>query len=120
MECPKCGKQCARASEKSWLPGVAFCDCDTKTTALQYKNLREKYPDKMLLFRHNGFYEAYKEDAEKASRILGITLNTSSWQKDLDGQPIKMTGFPKDRLDVYLPKLVRAGERIAICDLLQD
>ena len=64
------------------------------------------------------FYETYMQDAEKASRILGITLTKSSKTKDPEGKPLAMAGFPYHALDSYLPKLIRAGERVAICDQL--
>lgn len=78
----------------------------------QYKQLKEKHPDAMLLFRCGDFYETYKEDAEKASQILGVTLT-----KHADGY--EMAGFPYHALDTYLPKLIRAGHRVAICDQLE-
>lgn len=85
----------------------------------QFKSLKEKHPDALMLFRQGDFYETYMDDAEKASRILGITLTKSSKQKDFNGQPLKMAGFPYHALDTYLPKLIRAGQRVAICDQLE-
>lgn len=85
----------------------------------QFKELKMKYPDAMLLFRCGDFYEAYEDDAVEASRILGITL-TQKARNLGDSQFYKMAGFPHHALDTYLPKLVRAGKRIAICDQLED
>ena len=86
----------------------------------QFKSIKEKHPDAMLLFRRGDFYETYMDDAEKSSRILGITLTKNSKEKDLDGKPLKIAGFPHHALDSYLPKLIRAGQRVAICDLLES
>ena len=91
-------------------------DLITKT----YRELKEKHPGAILLFRMGDFYEVYGEDAEKASKILGITLTKSSHTKDADGKPLAMAGFPYHALDIYLPKLIRAGERVAICDQLEN
>ena len=80
----------------------------------QFHDLKEQHPDAVLLFRVGDFYETYGEDAETASQILGIVITT----RNTDGT--KMAGFPHHALDTYLPKLVRAGKRIAICDQLED
>jgi len=80
----------------------------------QFHDLKEQHPDAVILFRVGDFYETYGEDAETASQILGIVLTT----RNTDG--MKMAGFPHHALDTYLPKLVRAGKRIAICDQLED
>lgn len=85
----------------------------------QYNDLKQKHPDALLLFRCGDFYETYKEDAVKASNILGITLTKHSKRMDEEGKPLKMAGFPYHALDTYLPKLIRAGERVAICDQLE-
>ena len=84
----------------------------------QFDKLKAKHPDAILLFRTGDFYETYRNDAVKASRILGITLTTNNKVKDKDGQPLETAIFPHHALDVYLPKLIRAGERVAICDQL--
>ena len=76
----------------------------------KYRELKDKHPDALLLFRVGDFYEAYFEDAEESSKLLGVTLTLRSD----DGS--RKAGFPKYALDTYLPKLVRAGRRIAICD----
>ena len=85
----------------------------------QYLDLKKKHPDAILLFRCGDFYETYKDDAVKASNILGITLTKSNGRKDDEGKPLAMAGFPYHALDTYLPKLIRAGERVAICDQLE-
>ena len=83
----------------------------------QFYELKAKHPDAVMLFRCGDFYETYSEDAIVASEILGITLT-----KRANGQAkhIEMAGFPFHALDTYLPKLVRAGKRVAICDQLED
>ncbi|MEO6304101.1 MAG: DNA mismatch repair protein MutS, partial [Bacteroidia bacterium] len=83
----------------------------------QYNTIKAKYPDAILLFRVGDFYETFGEDAVKASKILGITLT-----KRANGQAqfIELAGFPHHSVDSYLPKLVRAGYRVAICDQLED
>lgn len=86
----------------------------------QYNDLKQKRPDALLLFRCGDFYETYKEDAVKTSNILGITLTKHSKRMDEEGKPLKMAGFPYHALDTYLPKLIRAGERVAICDQLES
>lgn len=86
----------------------------------QYNDLKQKHPDALLLFRCGDFYETYKEDAVKASNILGITLTKHSKRMDEEEKPLKMAGFPYHALDTYLPKLIRAGERVAICDQLES
>ncbi|MBR3564713.1 MAG: hypothetical protein IKN39_04520 [Clostridia bacterium] len=80
----------------------------------QWREIKAQYPDALLLFRVGDFYEAYKEDAEQATKILGITLTHRGKSK------ILFCGFPFHALDTYLPKLVRAGHRVAICDQLED
>lgn len=86
----------------------------------QFYDLKEKHPDAVLLFRMGDFYEAYCEDAEKCAKVLGITLTKSTTEKDDKGKPLAMTMFPYHALDKYLPKLIRAGHRVAICDQLED
>ena len=86
----------------------------------QYNDLKQKHPDALLLFRCGDFYETYKEDAVKVSNILGITLTKHSKRMDEEGKPLKMAGFPYHALDTYLPTLIRAGERVAICDQLES
>ena len=86
----------------------------------QFLDLKSKHPDALLLFRTGDFYETYQQDARKASQILGITLTKSSKTQGPDGKPVEMAGFPYHALDTYLPKLIRAGERVAICDQLEN
>ena len=85
----------------------------------QFNDLKQKHPDALILFRAGDFYQTYKEDARKASNILGITLTRSDKMKDESGKSLEMAGFPYHALDTYLPKLIRAGERVAICDQLE-
>lgn len=85
----------------------------------QFYDLKKKHPDALLLFRCGDFYETYQKDAEKAAKVLGITLTRSTNTKDKDGKPLAMAGFPYHALDTYLPKLIRAGERVAICDQIE-
>ena len=86
----------------------------------QFHEIKSKHPDALLMFRCGDFYEMYQEDAVAASGILGITLTESKSAQGSDGKPIKMAGFPYHALDSYLPRLVRAGHRLAICDQLED
>ena len=84
----------------------------------QFLDLKAKHPDAVMLFRCGDFYETYSTDAIVASEILGITLTKRNNGKS--GQTIEMAGFPHHALDTYLPKLIRAGKRVAICDQLED
>lgn len=83
----------------------------------QYNQIKGKYPDAVLLFRVGDFYETFGEDAVKASKILDITLTKRA---NGSASHIELAGFPHHALDTYLPKLVRAGQRVAICDQLED
>lgn len=85
----------------------------------QFYDLKAKHPDAIMLFRCGDFYETYCEDAVVASEILGITLTKRS-NGGRYGEPVEMAGFPYHALDTYLPKLIRAGRRVAICDQLED
>lgn len=89
-----------------------------KTTPLmkQYNTIKDKYPDAMLLFRVGDFYETFGEDAVAASRILNIVLTN----RNNGGERSELAGFPYHSLNTYLPKLVKAGFRVAICDQLED
>ena len=83
----------------------------------QFFSMKEKHPDALMLFRCGDFYETYCDDAIEASKILGITLtrrNNGAAAGD------EMAGFPHHALDTFLPKLIRAGKRVAICDQLED
>ncbi len=86
----------------------------------QFNDIKAKYPDALLLFRCGDFYETYCDDAVRASKILGITLTHRSSVGGTVASSIEMAGFPFHALDSYLPKLVRAGLRVAICDQLED
>jgi len=82
----------------------------------QYNTIKTKYPDAMLLFRVGDFYETFGADAVKASKILGIILTN----RNNGGERTELAGFPHHSLNTYLPKLVKAGQRVAICDQLED
>ena len=83
----------------------------------QYAEMKKKHPDAVILFRCGDFYETFAEDAQTASEVLGITLTTRANGKD---RRIFLAGFPHHALDTYLPKLVRAGHRVAICEQLEE
>ena len=83
----------------------------------QYYDFKAKHPDAILLFRVGDFYETFGDDAIKASTILGITLTKRANGSAASGE---LAGFPHHAIDTYLPKLVRAGERVAICEQLED
>lgn len=82
------------------------------TTNQQYEELKKKHPDAMIIFRIGDFYELYNEDAEEASKVLGITLTEQSTKG-------KFCGFPAHAIDSYLPKIIRAGKRVAISDRVE-
>ena len=88
-----------------------------KTTPLmeQYFKMKAKHPEAIMLFRVGDFYETFGEDAVKASRALGITLTS----RNNGGKDIELAGFPYHSMDVYLPRLVRAGYRVAVCEQLE-
>ena len=86
----------------------------------QFFELKAKHPDALLLFRCGDFYETYCDDAEVASKILGITLTRRSSVAGSAASGTAMAGFPHHALDTYLPKLIRSGKRVAICDQLED
>src|ERR1051325_7261593 len=83
----------------------------------QYFSIKAKYPDAILLFRVGDFYETFGDDAVKTSKILGIVLTRRA---NGSASHIELAGFPHHSLDSYLPRLVRAGYRVAICDQLED
>ena len=83
----------------------------------QYYGIKGKYPDALLLFRVGDFYETFGDDAVKTSGILGITLTRRA---NGSASEVALAGFPHHALDTYLPKLVQAGERVAICDQLEE
>ncbi|MBA4321953.1 MAG: DNA mismatch repair protein MutS, partial [Odoribacter sp.] len=83
----------------------------------QYNSVKTKHPDAILLFRVGDFYETFGEDAIKTSEILGITLTRRA---NGAASFVELAGFPYHALDIYLPRLVRAGQRVAICEQLED
>ena len=83
----------------------------------QYYEMKRKHPDAVLLFRVGDFYETFSDDAILASEILGITLTRRA---NGNNNSVELAGFPHHALDTYLPKLVRAGRRVAICEQLED
>ncbi len=83
----------------------------------QYNTIKRKYPDALLLFRVGDFYETFGEDAIKTANILGIILTKRGAGSESE---IELAGFPHHSINTYLPKLVKAGERVAICDQLED
>ena len=85
---------------------------DVSPMMKQFRDLKSKHPDAVLLFRCGDFYETYEDDAEEAAKILGITLAKKAG--------VRMAGFPHHALDTYLPKFIRAGKRVAICEQLED
>lgn len=96
------------AKPADWRPAIILT---------QYAEMKKKHPDAILLFRVGDFYEMFGEDAVKATRILDITLT-----RRMNGKAasIELAGFPHHSLDIYLPKLVRAGHRVAICEQLEN
>ncbi|MFC2767218.1 MAG: DNA mismatch repair protein MutS, partial [Prevotella sp.] len=96
---------------------MAKDDKGTTPMMKQFFSFKNKHPEALLLFRCGDFYETYGEDAIEAARILGITLTK---RNNGASAGIAMAGFPHHALDTYLPKLIRAGKRVAICDQLED
>src|ERR1035437_3728429 len=91
---------------------------DSETPLMQqYSSIKSKYPDAILLFRIGDFYETFGEDAIKTAATLGITLTK---RRNGAASEVELAGFPYHALDTYLPKLVRGGHRVAICDQLED
>jgi DNA mismatch repair protein MutS len=82
----------------------------------QYNSIKAKYPDAILLFRVGDFYETFSSDAVTTAKVLGITLTS----RNNGSAAQELAGFPHHAIDTYLPKLVRAGYRVAICDQLED
>ena len=105
------------SDEDSDSPAVKYDEATRshdKFLVFNYEDMKKKHPDALLLFRCGDFYECYEDDAEVASDILGITL-TERFRTGM-----KMVSFPHHALDVNLPRLIRAGQRVAICDQLED
>ena len=86
----------------------------------QYHELKQNHPDAVLLFRCGDFYESFDEDAKTCADILGITLMYRDNNVFPRNPEDRVAGFPHYALDTYLPKLIRAGKRVAICDQLED
>ena len=107
----------AKGQLHSWWTIYAHITVKVPTATIEeaYKGMKEKHDDALLLFRVGDFYEAYANDARIAADVLGITL-TSRSGKPAEDEMRWMAGFPHHALDSYLPKLVRAGKRVAICD----
>ena len=99
---------------------MAKIDATETPMMRQFREIKNQYPDAVLLFRCGDFYETYAEDAVRASKILNITLTHRSNGASKEAKALEMAGFPFHALDTYLPKLVRAGLRVAICDQLED
>ena len=99
---------------------MAKIDAQETPMMRQFREIKNQYPDAILLFRCGDFYETYAEDAVRASKILNITLTHRSNGASKEGKALEMAGFPFHALDTYLPKLVRTGMRVAICDQLED
>lgn len=95
-------------------PKSLFLEEDMSPIFKQYDELKAKHPEAVLLFRCGNFYESYREDAKAVAEILGVTLTRRHSDK------VNIAGFPFHALDTYLPKLIRAGKRVAICDQLED
>ena len=83
----------------------------------QFDRMKEKHPDALLLFRTGSTYEIYRQDAKKVSEILGTPVSTRTVGKEKN---VDVASFPHEALDTYLPRLVRAGMRVAICEQLED
>lgn len=83
----------------------------------QYKELKKKHPDAILLFKAGDQISSYRDDARKVASILGISLNRSLRNRDTDGSVVSVAGFPSHALDSFLPRLIRAGERVAVCEI---
>ncbi|MFN8288139.1 MAG: DNA mismatch repair protein MutS [Chitinophagales bacterium] len=105
------------AVERSMIKSPAKNEGTETPLMKQYNTFKAKYPDAILLFRVGDFYETFGEDAKRASAVLGIVLTKRSNGK---ASEIELAGFPHHSLDTYLPKLVRAGHRVAVCDQLED
>lgn len=105
---------CKRTGDHAPVPCEHFKSRKVSPIMRQFYDLKAKYPDAVLLFRCGDFYESYEQDAEICARTLGITLTKRNSDRT------KLAGFPHHALDTYLPRLIRAGYRIAICDQLED
>lgn len=106
----------AKPQEEAEEPERLQMDGSKTPLFAQYEEMKKKHPDAVLLFRVGDFYETFGEDAQTASDILGITLTTRA----NGSESINLAGFPHHALDTYLPRLVRAGKRVAICEQLEE
>lgn len=97
-----------------------YPEADLHPLLRQYQDMKSNYPDSIIFIRTGDSYETYKDDAVKASSILGITLTESEVRKDAEGKSLVLAAFPYHALETYLPRLVRAGERVAICEPLEN
>jgi len=95
----------------------SFTDQPSSVLMQQYNSIKKKYPDAILLFRIGEYYETFGDDAEKFSSICNITL---THRTEHDGHKLALAGFHFLQLDIYLPRLVRAGNRVAVCDQLDS
>lgn len=100
--------------EKAIVPEEIERPESTEPIIDQYRKMKEKHPEAVLLFRCGDFYEAYDEDAQVCAEVLGITLTRRNGKEGL-----RMAGFPYHALDTYLPMIIRAGRRVAICDQIE-
>src|SRR3972149_10744143 len=106
------------SSLMKYRPAKHGSENDAETPLMQqYSSIKSKYPDAILLFRIGDFYETFGEDAIKTAATLGITLTK---RRNGAASEVELAGFPHHALDTYLPKLVRGGHRVAICDQLED
>lgn len=114
------GEDSANESESSSEDSDSPAKYDEDTRAhdkflvFNYEEMKKKHPDAILLFRCGDFYECYEDDAQIAANILGITV------RERFRTGLRMAGFPHHALDTYLPRLIRAGQRVAICDQMND
>lgn len=90
------------------------------TVIKQFRDLKKRYPKALILLRTSDFYFSFFDDARDASRILGITLTKSSKLTDEEGHMVAQVAFPYHELDIYLPKLIRAGKMVVICDQIEE
>lgn len=110
------GKKIKTEKKADQVESVIHETTSDKSLMEQYEEMKKKHPDSLLLFRVGDFYELFEQDAATAAIVLGITLTTRTTK----GKAYQLCGFPAHSLDTYLPKLVRAGKRVAICEQLDD
>lgn len=110
------GKKIKAEKKADQSEAVIHENTSDKSLMEQYEVMKKKHPDAILLFRVGDFYELFEHDAETAAIVLGITLTTRTTK----GKTHQLCGFPAHSIDTYLPKLVESGNRVAICEQLQD